>query len=335
MTSPSPRRAGERAGVRGTPPSGLRPPSPPDGRGSRVCVVLAAATLAATLLPGSLLELRRNAELWRILTCHFTHWSYEQLAWDALAFTSLAVVCWRRDRRAFHATLLASIVLIPIAVLAFAPHVTAYRGLSGLASAMFALLLTLEWRRRPTWPVVLLAIGFAAKVIFETVTGGTVFVRDMGSEVVSVPVAHLAGALIGLIGGLRWNKHLVMLAPLALTSCVSIPLPLPALSKDTCATAKDLLGRWRSHRITSFGPAAVTLELNDDCRFVLRAGLDVDRGRYAVENNQLRLTRDDKRETVWPIRRDQRGRLLVRESSNQWRAYTHDPCASFWPCSSR
>jgi 3-hydroxyacyl-[acyl-carrier-protein] dehydratase len=53
----------------------------------------------------ALFELRRNAELWRILTCHFTHWSYGQLAWDALAFTSLAVVCFRRDRRAFYATL--------------------------------------------------------------------------------------------------------------------------------------------------------------------------------------------------------------------------------------
>ena len=160
-----------------------------------------------TAVPGEWLELRRNAELWRILTCHFTHWSYEQLAWDALAFIALAIACHRRDRRAFRATLLAGIVLIPLAILVFAPEVTAYRGLSGLASAMFALLLTLE-RQRMRWPVVLCAIGFGAKIAFETITGGTVFVGGMGENVVSVPVAHLAGAIIGVIGGLRWTPAL-------------------------------------------------------------------------------------------------------------------------------
>lgn len=287
----------------------------------------------------ALFELRRNAELWRILTCHFTHWSYGQLAWDALAFTPLAVVCVRRDRRAFYATLLASIVLIPLAVLAFAPNVTAYRGLSGLASAMFALLLTLEWCRRPTWPVALLSIGFAAKIAFETITGGTVFVHDMGSEVVSVPVAHLAGAVIGVIGGLRWNKRTLLLAPLALTSCISLPLPFPALDEGTCAVAKDLLGRWRSRRLTQLGPASVNLELRDDCRFRMRIQLPfariVEDGYYKVDGDNLRLTRSNKSETVWPIRRDDKGRLLVREAENEWQAYTHHPCASFWPCSSR
>ena len=148
-----------------------------------------------------LFELQRgDLDLHRILTCHFVHWTYEQLAWDALAFLALAIACARRDRRAFHATLLASIVLIPLAVLAFAPEVVAYRGLSGLASAMFALLLMME-RSRLTWPVVACAIGFAAKITFEAITGGTVFVNTMGSDIVSVPVAHIAGALIGVIGG--------------------------------------------------------------------------------------------------------------------------------------
>jgi rhomboid family GlyGly-CTERM serine protease len=315
-------------------------PSPPRvrGRGEWVVVgALAAAALAATAPPGEWLELRRNHELWRVITCHFTHWSYEQLAWDALAFTSLAFACARRNRRAFHATLLASALLVPLAVLAFAPHITAYRGLSGLASAMFALLLALEWRRL-TWPVMLLATGFAAKLAFETVTGGAVFVSDMGGDVVSVPVAHLAGALIGAIGGLSM-KRLALLAPLLLTACVSIPLPIPQLDDAACNVAKDLLGNWRSQRITQLGPASVALELRDDCRFVMRIGLpfsDIEeQGRYAVEGDRIRFTRKNNRETVWPIRRDGKGRLLAQEAPSEWHAYTHDPCASFWPCSSR
>lgn len=155
-------------------------------------------------LSGEWLELHRNFELWRIVTCHFTHWTYEQLAWDALAFLALGLACARQNRAAFHATLFASILLVPLAVLAFAPEVTAYRGLSGLASAMFALLLTLQ-RRRMTWSVVLFAIGFAAKLAIEATTGGAVFANDMGAGVVAVPVAHVAGALIGVIGGLFYD----------------------------------------------------------------------------------------------------------------------------------
>lgn len=168
----------------------------------KTIVAAAALAVAAAFLPGAWLELRPEASLLRALTCHFTHWTYEQLAWDALAFTALGVACARRSARATHATLLASVLLIPAAVLAFAPEVGAYRGLSGVASAMFALLLALEWRRL-TWPVTILAILFAAKLAVEAATGGAVFANDLGDGVVAVPVAHLAGALVGAVSGFR------------------------------------------------------------------------------------------------------------------------------------
>jgi hypothetical protein len=124
-----------------------------------------------------------------------------------------------------------------------------------------------------------------------------------------------------------------------LAGCVSIPLPIPRLGDDACNIAREYLGKWRSQRLTQLGPASVDLELRDDCRFVMRIGLPFSRveeqGRYAIEENQIRFTRKNNKETVWPIRRDGKGRLLVREAPNEWHAYTHDPCASFWPCSSR
>ena len=307
-------------------------------RGGRAAILASAlgAGTATALIDGTLLELQRNGALWRILTCHFTHFSYEQLAWDALAFTALAFACARRDRGAFHTTLLASIVVVPLAVLALAPDIAAYRGLSGIASAMFALLLTLE-RRRLTWAVALLAVAFGAKLAFETLGGGTVFVGSMGDDVTPVPVAHLSGALIGVIAGLP-RKRLLLLTPLLLTSCVSIPLTAPVLGGESCSVAKDLLGRWRSHRLTQLGPASVDLVLGDDCRFSMRIALPFARieeeGTYEVENDELRFRRRNG-ETVWPIRRNPRGRLLLEEGPGEWHTYTHDPCASFWPCSSR
>jgi rhomboid family GlyGly-CTERM serine protease len=162
----------------------------------KTTISLTLITMAAALLPGSSLELQRGGPVWRIVTCHFTHFTYEQLAWDALAFLVLGIACARRHRGAFQVTLLASILIVPIAVLAFAPNVSTYRGLSGIDSALFALLLTTESRR--SWIVTLCAAGFAMKLIFEMTTGAMVFVSSDGAFE-AVPVAHLAGAIIG------WN----------------------------------------------------------------------------------------------------------------------------------
>ncbi len=165
----------------------------------KTAIALTIAAIAAALLPGQWLELQRGGGAWRFVTCHFTHWTFEQLAWDGLAFTALALACARRNRIAFHATLLASVIVVPAAVLLFAPSLSAYRGLSGVASALFALLFT---QMRLTWPVALCATGLAAKIGYEVFAGNTLFVQDLGAGVVPVPVAHIAGALAGLAVGL-------------------------------------------------------------------------------------------------------------------------------------
>jgi rhomboid family GlyGly-CTERM serine protease len=162
----------------------------------KTSVALTLLAIAATLLPGSWLELQRGGAAWRIATCHFTHFTYEQLAWDALVFLLLGIICARKNRDAFRATLLASVVVVPIAVLVFS-NVTTYRGLSGIDSALFGLLLVTESRRSRI--VALCGVAFAAKMIFEMRTGATVFVHS--DAFIAVPAAHIAGALVGVIVG--------------------------------------------------------------------------------------------------------------------------------------
>jgi hypothetical protein len=94
-----------------------------------------------------------NGAVWRIATCHFTHFTYEQLAWDAFVFLFLALACDRINRGAFRATLLAS---VPIAVL-------------------------------------------AVSNVTEMASGATIFVHS--GAFTAVPVAHIAGALLGVIAG--------------------------------------------------------------------------------------------------------------------------------------
>ncbi|HEU4523244.1 MAG TPA: rhomboid family intramembrane serine protease [Thermoanaerobaculia bacterium] len=165
----------------------------------KTVLFIVVAVAAAAFVPGEWLELVRGGAPWRLVTCHLTHWTHEQLAWDGVAFVALALVCARRNRAAFQATLLASALVIPVAVFSFT-DLAAYRGLSGVASAVFALLLTLESRR--SWPVALCAAGFAAKLIFEVVAGAALFVNDMGPGVIPVPVAHLSGAITGALIGI-------------------------------------------------------------------------------------------------------------------------------------
>ena len=148
-----------------------------------------------------LMELQRGGEWWRVVTCHFTHFTPEQLLWDGVVFAALAVVCGRRDWRAFLLTLLAAIVVIPLAVLLFT-DLQAYRGLSGLDSALFALLLVQARSRLAA----AFAVGFGAKMLFELATASTVFVSSLGEGVVPVPAAHLTGAVVGALVAFARNR---------------------------------------------------------------------------------------------------------------------------------
>jgi rhomboid family GlyGly-CTERM serine protease len=191
------------------------------------------ALAAALLLPGSSLELQRGGAAWRVVTCHFTHFTYEQLAWDALVFAALGVACARRHREAFQATLFASIILVPLAVLVFAPEVTTYRGLSGLDSALFGMLLGMEAGRNRL--AGLFAILFGIKLLVEATTGATVFV---GTEAtfVAVPVAHLAGALVGAAVAVMFRIDRRAVATISLCSsppCSSPPPPVQPASRTT------------------------------------------------------------------------------------------------------
>jgi membrane associated rhomboid family serine protease len=176
----------------------------------KTAIAVTLLAVAATLLPGSWLELQRGGAPWRIATCHFTHFTYEQLAWDAVVFLLLAIACERRNRGAFRATLLASVMVVPMAVLVFS-GVTTYRGLSGIDSALFGLLLVAEWRRSRI--VALCGVAFVAKMIFEMRTGATLFVNS--DAFIAVPVAHIAGALAGVsvaIGQRLFNSSIVQVS---------------------------------------------------------------------------------------------------------------------------
>jgi len=142
-------------------------------------------------------------ELWRVATCHWTHWSLDHLLWDLGMLVLLAALCWRLGRGRTVAAVASAAALIPLALWLLSPDLERYRGLSGLDAALFVLLaagllrrdLAAGRRRSVALPAALL-LAFAGKVVYEAATGATLFV-DSAADFVPVPLAHLVGGACG------------------------------------------------------------------------------------------------------------------------------------------
>jgi membrane associated rhomboid family serine protease len=115
-------------------------------------------------------------------------------------FLALGIMLERSGRGRFVACLLASALAISAGVWFLQPELATYRGLSGLDTALFAMLavelIGVSRRRRDLLVPVLLLAGLSGKLAFELTTGATVFVNS-GEAFVPVPVAHSIGALVG------------------------------------------------------------------------------------------------------------------------------------------
>ena len=144
-----------------------------------------------------------RGETWRLFTGHLTHGSWDQLLWEVGAFALLAPLCMRQNPWKFYVCLAASAPVVSFAIWAGRPELETYRGLSGIDSALFTMLslqlLQASLRERRWFHFharAAILFFFAAKLAYESLTGGTVFVRG-GAE--PVALAHVAGAAVGAV----------------------------------------------------------------------------------------------------------------------------------------
>jgi rhomboid family GlyGly-CTERM serine protease len=153
-------------------------------------------------------------EWWRIFTCHWTHFSADHLAWDVGAFALLGAICEARSRARFMTCVGLAAALIPAAIWILLPQMQIYRGLSGIGSAVFVLLAVDLLRSQHqigargeirTGAVVVLAL-FIAKIVVETLSGRTVFVKST-TEMTPVPIAHLVGAAVGGLCSVAMSRY--------------------------------------------------------------------------------------------------------------------------------
>jgi rhomboid family GlyGly-CTERM serine protease len=158
-------------------------------------------------------ELTRDAigdgELWRIATGHLSHASVDHLVWCVVVFLALGWILERRSPGRFAFGLLLSTVAVSFGVLLLAPGLPCYRGLSGIDSALFAMLAADYLRRalaerhwRGAAVVALFGLAFFGKTAVEAITGGALFVDVDRANLTPVPIAHVIGVLCGCLAAL-------------------------------------------------------------------------------------------------------------------------------------
>lgn len=154
-----------------------------------------------------------GGEVWRLFSGHWVHSSFDHLFWDVLAFGFLGIACEAKSRSRFLVCVTMSAFAISLVVWLCRPDLMAYRGLSGVDSALFGLLFvelgSEGIRSRRPFEVVVAAVCFLCfllKISFELITGRNLFVESVGSGWMAVPLAHIAGAAVGLLVGLGGVK---------------------------------------------------------------------------------------------------------------------------------
>lgn len=150
-------------------------------------------------------------EPWRLWTGHLVHFGWEHTLANAVALTVPWILAERGDHRRLAFLLL---LIAPLLSLLLLPTLggAEYRGASGLACALWALVgLSLLLRRKSASVAALLLGGLALKLVLEAVLGAPFLARAEGWQ--SLPQAHLWGALLGLGAGLAGPGRLRLRHP--------------------------------------------------------------------------------------------------------------------------
>lgn len=174
-----------------------------------ITLVLGALSLGISLSPAAAVLLTPDRSFtavsdWgRRLTGNFVHWNLSHLAWDLAVFLVLGIIAESSNRKRYVSLVALAGLICPMASFLLMPEITSYRGLSGIDTALFVSV-ALSLRRNSGTPRarasidVILAL-FVAKTLMEFFSHKSLFVGELGEQVIPVPAAHVTGALAGFV----------------------------------------------------------------------------------------------------------------------------------------
>ena len=144
-----------------------------------------------------------HGQLWRLATGHFVHLGPTHLAWNLVVWLVAGTGLERRRPSTARLFLCAAPWALGLWLLALAPSLAVYAGLSGLATGvviLFALHLCQGGSAldRATGAALLLLV--TAKIFAEAITGHAWFVHALaGAHVRLEPLAHTGGAACAIV----------------------------------------------------------------------------------------------------------------------------------------
>lgn len=179
-----------------------------------VTLILVTISAIVYLLPGirALLEYDRAAisegEIWRMITCHWVHFSSRHFIYDTAAFGIAGWMIERRGYRNFGWLCALAAVSISGTMLCCEPRLQVCGGLSGLATAAVVFLAVngLEEKGAFRWICAAVLVLNGAKMGLELATGRFVFLQA-SDAFVPVPANHIAGAITA-VGVYLWRRAL-------------------------------------------------------------------------------------------------------------------------------
>lgn len=156
-----------------------------------------------------------GGEVWRLATCHLTHWNAEHIRWDLLMFLVLGAICETKYPGRMRLCLIVAVTCVSAVVYFFFPSINAYRGLSGIDTALFTLLAVdlmhdayRESNRAMLTAASALLAGFAIKTSFEVVAGHALFVDQHAAGFGLLIWDHIVAAIVGIVIGSSNEWHI-------------------------------------------------------------------------------------------------------------------------------
>ncbi len=148
-------------------------------------------------------ELIFKGEIWRLITCHFVHWSLDHFLLDALVFLALGITFEQNIGRKYLEVLVLSGLMISLSLLFFQWDLDTYRGISGLINTQFLLgtglfMFNKNLKSHVRYFYTAIFCIHVFKTTFEMLTGSSFFhTNALGQMGAFTPLAHLTGALVG------------------------------------------------------------------------------------------------------------------------------------------
>jgi hypothetical protein len=122
----------------------------------------------------------------------------------------------------------------------------------------------------------------------------------------------------------RLRLVLILAAAVLVSGCVSTATAPAHLGPLFCRADPELVGTWRSYRMSQLGPGWMTFAFDCDCTYVATVRtvfiIHREKGRYWSQPGRLSFSRANGAVTTWPFTIED-GRLLLEESAGEVHAY--------------